>query len=225
MIKAIVFDAYGTLVSTGDGSIRAAAKILERNGAHISPKAFYADWKKYHRKHLDELSDFQTEEAVFHMDLRALYGQYHLKRDADEDVAIMLDTLGRLQLFPETLAAVEELKREYLVCIGSTTDTGPLLADLERGGLTVHHIFTSEMLRVYKPQPEFYRQIVRALGLKPEEILFVGDSLLDDIWGPKEIGMKTCWVDRKKQTADWVRPDLTVDDLTGIKAGLESAQL
>ncbi len=224
MIKAIVFDVYGTLVSTGNGSVQAAKRILALNGSAISPTEFYADWKTYHRKHTDELSDFQTEETIFHSDLRALYAQYHLTRDADQDVQIMLNTLGNRSLFPETQEAIDALKKDFIVCIGSTTDTAPLLADLNRGGLSVDHIFTSEMLRVYKPQRRFYEQIADALALPAEEVLFVGDSLLDDVWGPKAIGMKTCWVNRKNQTADRAAPDLIVDDLTGIKAGIASLQ-
>ncbi len=222
MIKAIVFDAYGTLISTGDGSVQAAKRILERNGSELSPKAFYADWKKYHRKHLDELSDFKTEADIFRMDLRALYEKYHLNRDAHEDVEIMLDTLGRRNLFPETREVIEALKKEFTVCIGSTTDTAPLLADLKRGGLEVDHVFTSEMLRAYKPRRVFYEKILAALALEADEVLFVGDSLLDDVRGPKEAGMKTCWVNRKSQMADRVSPDLTVEDLTGIKAGIRN---
>ncbi len=216
MIKAIVFDAYGTLISTGDGSIQAAKKILELNGTNVSPTDFYAEWKKYHRKHIDELSGFKTEETIFHMDLRELYEKYNLTRDADKDVEIMLNTLGKRRLFSETLDTIETLKREYVVCIGSTTDTVPLLMDLKSGNLSVDHVFTSEILQAYKPQRMFYEKIVERLALIPDEILFVGDSLLDDIWGPKQIGMKTCWVNRKKQTADWVKPDLEVDNLADV---------
>ena len=32
--------------------------------------------------------------------------------------------------------------------------------------------------------------------LSSDEVLFVGDSLTDDILGPKAIGMKTVWIDR-----------------------------
>ena len=44
MIKAIVFDAYGTLISTGKGSIEAAGKILAINNCgDIGPKEFYKE--------------------------------------------------------------------------------------------------------------------------------------------------------------------------------------
>ena len=44
MIKAIVFDAYGTLISTGNGSVEASERILANNNrGNIDPKEFYEE--------------------------------------------------------------------------------------------------------------------------------------------------------------------------------------
>lgn len=223
MIKAVVFDAYGTLISTGTGSLDAAQKILDLHGSVIPAKVFYADWKKYHRAHMDGLTRFVPEEIIFRWDLEKLYEQYGLPGNAAEDVHFMLDTLGKRNAFPESREVVERLKPAVTVCIGSTTDTEPLLRDLERAGITVDHIFTSEGLQVYKPQRAFYRAILSALALPPEEVLFVGDSLMDDVYGPARAGMKTCWINRKGQRAPTPPPDYTVSDLTGLPAILKDS--
>lgn len=221
MVKAVVFDAYGTLISTGTGSLDAAQRILDLHGSAITAKAFYADWKKYHRQHIDSLTQFVPEETIFLWDLEKLYGQYGLSGNATKDVRIMLDTLGNRTAFPESRGIVERLKHAYTVCIGSTTDTEPLMRDLNRSGIVVDHIFTSEGLQVYKPQKAFYERILTELSLLPQEVLFVGDSLTDDISGPKRVGMKTCWVNRKGQAAPVPPPDYEVSDLTGLPAILE----
>ena len=223
MIKAVVFDAYGTLISTGTGSVEAAQKILDLHGSSISAKAFYADWKQYHREHMDHLTQFVTEETIFRWDLEKLYVQYDLPGKAAEDVGIMLNTLGNRMAFPESKEVVERLKRSVTVCIGSTTDTEPLMRDLARSGVTVDRVFTSEGLRVYKPQKAFYEKILAVLSLHPEEVLFVGDSLTDDVYGPRQVGMKTCWVNRKGQPSPVPPPDYTVPDLNGILAILEDS--
>ena len=221
MVKAVVFDAYGTLISTGTGSLDAAQKILTLHQVPMSAKTFYADWKKYHRQHIDSLTQFVPEETIFLWDLEKLYGQYGLSGNAAEDVRIMLDTLGNRIAFPESKGVVEQLKRAYTVCIGSTTDTEPLMRDLNRSGIVADHVFTSEELQVYKPQKAFYEKILAALSLQPEEVLFVGDSLNDDVSGPKQVGMKTCWVNRKGQEMPTPPPDYVVTDLTGLPVILE----
>lgn len=217
MIKAVVFDAYGTLISTGTGSLDAAQRILDLHGSTVSAKAFYADWKKYHRKHIDGLTDFVPEETIFRWDLEKLYEQYGLPGNAAEDVKIMLDTLGNRIAFPESKGVIEGLKGRVTVCIGSTTDTEPLTRDLARSGITVDRVFTSEDLRAYKPQAVFYEKILAALSLQPEEVLFVGDSLTDDVYGPGQVGMKTCWVNRKGQPLPVPPPDYAVADLNGVR--------
>lgn len=216
MIKAVVFDAYGTLISTGTGSVEAAQKILDLHGSSISAKTFYADWKQYHREHMDHLTQFVTEETIFRWDLEKLYVQYDLPGKAAEDVGIMLNTLGNRMAFPESKEVVERLKRSVTVCIGSTTDTEPLMRDLARSGVTVDRVFTSEGLRVYKPQKAFYEKILAVLSLHPEEVLFVGDSLTDDVYGPRQVGMKICWVNRKGQPSPIPPPDYEVADLRGV---------
>ncbi len=216
MIKAVVFDVYGTLISTGTGSLDAAQRILDLHNSPISAKVFYGDWKKYHRRHSDGLASFVPEETIFLWDLEKLYEQYGLPGNAAEDVRIMLDTLGNRIAFQESKAVVEQLKRSVTVCIGSTTDTEPLMRDLARSGIAVDHIFTSEDLQAYKPQKAFYEKILAALSLQPEEVLFVGDSLTDDVYGPRQVGMKTCWVNRKQETAPVPPPDYEVSDLTGL---------
>lgn len=221
MIKAVVFDAYGTLISTGTGSLDAAQKILDLHGSVITAKAFYADWKKYHRQHMDSLTQFVPEETIFSWDLERLYTQYGLAGNAAQDVRIMLDTLGNRTAFPESRGVVEQLKRAYTVCIGSTTDTEPLMRDLNRSGIVVDRVFTSEGLQVYKPQKAFYERILTELSLLPQEVLFVGDSLTDDVRGPAQVGMKTCWVNRKGLAAPVPPPDYEVSDLTGLTAILE----
>ncbi len=35
-----------------------------------------------------------------------------------------------------------------------------------------------EGLRAYKPSADFYQQMLSGLGKKPQEVIFVGDSLL-----------------------------------------------
>lgn len=216
MIKAIIFDAYGTLISTGTGSLDATQKILNLYKSSIPAKTFYGDWKKYHRKHIDGLSRFVPEEMIFLWDLEELYEQYGLPGNAAEDVQIMLDTLGNRTAFQESKAVVEQLKRLVTVCIGSTTDTEPFMRDLNRSGIVVDHIFTSEELQAYKPQKAFYEKILAALSLPPEEVLFVGDSLTDDVYGPRQVGMKTCWVNRKKEIAPIPPPDYEVSNLTEL---------
>ena len=45
MIKNIIFDVYGTLVSTGTGSLEATDKIFNKYHLKQSTKEIYERWK------------------------------------------------------------------------------------------------------------------------------------------------------------------------------------
>lgn len=156
MIRAIIFDVYGTLISTGNGSITATERILVLNNREdISPNIFYKRWKELHREHISELQSFVPERVIFERDLCKLYQEYGFSRNALDDVHIMLDTLGCRQAFPETRKVLEQLLSNYIVAVGSTTDMEPLVQDITRNALPEVKIFTSESIKMYKPQADF----------------------------------------------------------------------
>lgn len=169
--------------------------------------------KKYHKYHINSLKEFLNEEAIFHLDLRKLYDEFGITGNADNDAFIMLDTLGKRIAFPEAKEVLNRLSLKVITCIGSTTDTKPLLKDLKSNDLKVKKIFTSEMLKTYKPKAAFYENILRKLNTSASETLFVGDSLVDDVMGPDAVGIKTCLINRKKQTNINVKPNFEISDL------------
>ena len=202
MIKGIIFDSYGTLINTGGGSIQAVQRILEKNKKDVDAKIFYKKWKYYHKKHIDSLKYFAVEEDIFLMDLILLYKEYEINGNPENDVKIMLDTLGKRNSFPETNVVLNALRPNYQLFIGSNSDDIPLRTDIERNGIEVNKVFTSESLKVYKPKKEFYLFILDEIKMRNDEVLFVGDSLIDDVSGPAALGIKTIWLNYNNLTYD-----------------------
>ena len=216
MISTVIFDVYGTLISTGTGSVDAAAEILRNIGSDISPKEFYGRWKKIHKLlTLATMEEgFITEEEIFRRGLRQLYREYGLAGDADRDVEPMLRSLTGRKVFPDVPAGLKNLRERYRICIGSNTDTAPLMENLRAGGMEVDGIWTSESLRCYKPDPRFYERLLMEAGVRPEEAVFVGDSHVEDIEGPQKAGMKTILLDRKGTGCpENIRPDRILREL------------
>ena len=202
MKKLLIFDAYGTLISTGNGSITACEKILALQKQKIDKVAFYAEWKKYHRLHMKECNEgiFVPEREIFTRDLQKLYCMYGIERPYEKDVEIMLESLLNRVVFPEVIETVTKLRKKYRVVIGSTTDTEPLLQNLQVNQLVVDEVYTSEMIGKYKPSEEFYHYILQAEQCKPKEAVFIGDSLIDDVDGPQKLGINAIRIDRKGTT-------------------------
>ncbi|MDE6485565.1 MAG: HAD family hydrolase [Duncaniella sp.] len=63
-------------------------------------------------------------------------------------------------------------------------------------------IIESAVVGVRKPDPAIFRLGVDALGLNPDEVLVVGDSLKKDICPAESIGCHVAWIKGKGWTAD-----------------------
>ncbi|MBP5604609.1 MAG: HAD family hydrolase [Ruminiclostridium sp.] len=197
MKKCIIFDAYGTLISTGSGSSEAAGRIFGKYLPDKSPAEIYAVWKRRHKANTAETGTFMTEKDIFILDLRQLFGEYGINADAEKEVAPMLDSLYGRSPFAETREVLERLGEKYRIYIGSTTDTAPLMSNLDALAFTFDGIYTSEMLRCYKPQTGFYTELLHRTGFAPEECWWVGDSYDDDVEGPGAVGIESFFIDRK----------------------------
>jgi putative hydrolase of the HAD superfamily len=90
---------------------------------------------------------------------------------------------------------------------------------LERDGLDTlidARLYTSDMDHV-KPHPQAFQAVLDALGVhQPDQVVFVGDRLYDDVWGAQQLGLKAIWV-RNQATPDYdAKPDGTIDRLAEI---------
>ena len=222
MKKAIIFDSYGTLVSTGNGSVTAAGEILKKINVDMDAKVFYKKWKEFHKQQIMEIvagKPFITEEKIFENDLKMLYEFYNLQGNYKEDVQIMLDTLGKRKVFEETNEVLETLSQQYKIYIGSTTDTEPLMQDIKNNDMKLDGVYTSEILETYKPQKEFYTKILEEIHMDSNEVVFVGDSMDDDIIGPQSVGIQSILIDRKNRYDDEKKkiPDAVISDLRELK--------
>jgi putative hydrolase of the HAD superfamily len=119
--------------------------------------------------------------------------------------------------FVEVLPALERLRRSFRL---ATLSNGN--ADLSRIGIA-HHFEVSlhaGALGCAKPDARTYMALARALTLKPQEILFVGDEPHADVVGPRAAGMQTVWVNRGRNIwpADLPEADASVADLDELVA-------
>lgn len=86
-----------------------------------------------------------------------------------------------------------------------------LLRDLDEQGLAERLdvvVFSSD-IGVRKPQPEIFRRALDDLGVTAERALFVGDRLVADVRGARDVGMRTVqamWY-RAEESEDGTEPD------------------
>ena len=53
MIRHIIFDCFGTLIDTGNNSIKAVEQIFYNVGVNLDAQKFYKDWKAKKRQKMN----------------------------------------------------------------------------------------------------------------------------------------------------------------------------
>ncbi|MBE3012827.1 HAD family hydrolase [Microbispora sp. NEAU-D428] len=99
---------------------------------------------------------------------------------------------------PETLDALAALDDAPVLGVLTNGVAVQQEAKLRRIGLMdrMEVVLTPDALGAFKPAPQCYREAAAKLGLRPQEVLMVGDNLLLDAVAPTRVGMHGVWLDR-----------------------------
>ena len=215
MIKTIIFDIYDTMIQV---ERHANADIvidhLRRAGCEPDRASFLKNWSAYYRA--AELSDeFRTEAEIFYDRVAWLYGVCGCGDDPRKAYnATVEKSAGRIA-YPDAAEALAALRKRFRVVAGSNADDAPLTAHLKKNGIELDALYTSEDFRMYKPKPEFYKAILKAEGISPEEAIFAGDSHMEDVEAPTALGIRSIWVNRGITPRDYGQI-FTADSLSGL---------
>ena len=103
----------------------------------------------------------------------------------------------KLHVYPDVVPTLEWLRKNYR--LGVVT-SGPAYQrlKLKLTGLDKYFdvVVTREDVKAIKPEPKIFLYALERLGVEPREALFVGDSLAQDVYGAKHVGMVGVWINR-----------------------------
>ena len=191
-IKAVVFDAYGTLYD-----IQSVAAVTEQafpGYGEIITQVWRIKQLEYTwlRSLMQRYEDFSviTRDSLSYT-LRCL----GLKHDPAVFERIMEKYL-HLDLYPDALAALAAL-RDRKLAILSNGSTGMLTALVRNSGLdrVLDATISIDSQKIFKPSPDAYTLIESRLGVPPAETLFVSSNPWDAC-GAKAFGLNVAWIER-----------------------------
>lgn len=216
-IKAVVFDAYGTLFDVA-GAARAAASGPEGTALATLWPRLAEDWR---RKQLE----YTWLRAVMrrHADFAAVTADgldWAMEAAGLSDPGLrarLLALYDELPAYPEVLAALKA--RGLTTAILSNGTPAMLSAAVASAGIggALDAVLSVEDVAVFKPDARVYGLACARLGCRPAEILFVSSNGWD-IAGAAGYGFATVWVNRADQPQDRLPhgPDHQISDLTSV---------
>lgn len=189
-IKYLLFDAANTLIHKPVLWDKILA-VLDRHNIHVPKETLI-----YHHKLLSEFIDFPDRTSK----------DFYLK--FNHELLLSLGIEPNEQLLDEIFTACTYLDWERFedthfladvnLPIGVLSNFNNNLTSLLNGlfGDIFSNIIVSEDVKARKPDTVFYEHAIQLIGLAPEEILYVGDSVKLDIIPANKLGLNTLLIDR-----------------------------
>ena len=191
-IKAVVFDAYGTLYD-----IQSVAAVTEQAfpgyGGIVTQvwriKQLEYTWLRSLMGRYEDFAAVTAESLAYA--LRVL----GLSRD-EAAFARIMDKYLHLDLYPDALAALSAMKDKRLAILsnGSPDMLNALVANSGLDGV-LDAVLSVDANRIFKPSPAAYALIESATGVAPAEVLFVSSNPWDAC-GAKSFGLNVAWIER-----------------------------
>lgn len=200
MIEAVTFDCWGTLI-TDTGFERSMARRVEvvaetcRVDPPTASELLDRGWRAHHTAWLGAEQYGSPGIARFCLDELGI---------ADDEVCARLteaiEEAGRLGEQSALDGAVDTLRmireaglKTALVCDAGFTPGRIVRGFLDEHGLLEHLGFCafSNEVGVPKPHPAIFEAALDAIGAVPERTIHVGDLLRTDIFGARELGMRS----------------------------------
>ncbi len=203
-IKAILFDAVGTLIYPEPSVGEAYAAIGAKHGCHLSPDEIQSRFHKAFRRQeeQDARNGYRTSETRELERWQTIVAEVF--RDQPEPLAPFQELWDHFakpeawRCYPDANEfLLEALLKDLKVGVASNFDRRLHLVSPGIEGLYIgDEQFSSADLGWMKPSVEFFRTLCAKLGLHSQEILFVGDDLKNDYLASQAAGLHAILVDR-----------------------------
>lgn len=235
-IKHILFDLGGTLmhaVNAWDNVYAQADKALtaalSEYDIELNPNVFRARLHEYYQQR-----DKDYQETTYHFVLRELLKELGYAEVAESVIRSGLDamyavTQSNWQIEKDAVETLQALQsNQYRLGIFSNAgDDKDVQLLVQNFGIKNYFDFvlTSAACYYRKPHPRAFEIALAQWNVTPQEAVMIGDSLQADIFGAKELRMKTIWITRRaKFTAEEmqrIKPDFSLRKLTELLPTLD----
>jgi len=218
-VEAIIFDWYGTLCAPNDDDFwTRMPQIIEKAGGQVQGLNEWETNPVEHEAHSQREETYRTWQADR---LTSLFQRCGIAEPGRSKLVEELSAIRyqrQFDVFAEVPRALQGLRdRGLRLGICSNWDW-----DLERhlhrnqidGFFDV--IVCSASVGFRKPHPRIFEAVVNGMRIRPESMLFVGDSWSDDVEGATKAGFQPVHLARSACPVANHLTALCIRDLTGV---------
>jgi HAD superfamily hydrolase (TIGR01549 family) len=235
-IKAVLFDMFDTLMLIEKNhefyspSLLRMYRYLRARGIDVSFETFNVAYIR-ERDALYAKADLNFEEPHFNVRVsKALQSLGYNYQDTDPLVAaatneFCLEFMTYVRIDEHAKSLLVALRKKYKLGLVSNFAIPECVLEL----LRINHldclfdvIIVSAAVNKRKPSPEIFQTALKDLKVPASQAVFVGDTVDADVEGPKSVGMKVIYIERRIQKpSEKYLPDQTIKSLSELPPLLE----
>lgn len=208
MIKYLLLDVSGTLLYKPT-LYKNIQEVLEENNVSIDIEKI-----KYHHKILSEIIKFPDRTDV------SFYKQFNSEFLISLGIVpteeLLLKIFEKCTYLPWEKYEDTTVLEKINLPIGILSNFNSTLEEKLKSFFSIKfkNVFTSEVIEKSKPSLDFYKHALKEINLKPQEILYIGDSYKLDFIPAQQLGIKALIIDREEV---YIKSDNKISSLNEIE--------
>ena len=219
-IKAIIFDAYGTLFDVNSAAEKCKDKIGDKWEGFANywrtTQLEYTWLRSLMKRHKNF---WQVTEDSLDKSMKTYNIDSSMKNE-------LLDLYKKLSPFKEVPEVLKLLKEKNFKLAILSNGTPPLLKELVKSNKLENifdDLFSIEEVGIYKPDSKVYDMPINKYQIKKEEIVFLSANTWD-VSGGGNYGYNSIWVNRNNNIFDNLdfKPKIQITDLKQLLPNIES---
>lgn len=227
--EVLTFDCYGTLIDWERGILGCLRPLLASHGKSIDDATILELFGDFEAA--CEQGEYRSYREVLQSVVRNFAEHFHFV-PGDNELRSLPESLRNWEPWPDTIPALEQLQQKSRLCIISNVDDDLFAVTRAKLRAKFDHIITAAQAQAYKPSLKIFQLALRRIGVPPERILHVGQSIYHDVLPAQSLGMSTVWVNRPSPRdgvgavkAAEGNPDLEVSSLRELAEAATSEQV
>jgi 2-haloacid dehalogenase len=220
--EVLTFDCYGTLINWEAGILSALHRVLSAHGKKIDDPTILKLYGDFELR--SEQGTFRSYREVLESVVRQFAAEFNVTPSAEE-VRSLPDSLPTWEPWPDTVAALRQLKTLFRLAILSNVDDDLFAGTRPQLGVDFDEVITAQQAQAYKPSLKLFELALSRISAPAHRVLHVGQSIYHDVIPAQSLGLATVWVNRPSARPDVgaviaaeAKPDLTVSSLTELAA-------
>jgi len=203
VVKALIFDVFGTVVDWRTGVAQQAEAFFRRHGIDVDAESFADAWRAKYQPALERVRSgsrgYVPLDVLHRENLEEVVAEFGIEASIEaSEIAEFSRAWEKLPPWPDSVPGLIDLKKRHAIAPCSNGSIALMTWLAKHAGLPWDAILGADIAQAYKPQPEVYLRSASALGLSPREVMMVA-AHNNDLLAAREQGLRTGFVPRPQE--------------------------